>query len=147
VRPHESHSKSPESSAKRRVLIVEDNDDVRDSLRALLEQSGHELYEAVDGPSGVERALEVRPDVVLIDLGLPGMDGYAVANSIRSAPGYSAVLVAITGYGQSEYRARATDAGFQAYLLKPVDPAELEKIIAQALSLRKCYESHSVGSS
>jgi CheY-like chemotaxis protein len=70
----------------RRILIIEDNDDGRDSLRALLELSGHKIYEAVDSHAGVEKALELTPDVILIDLGLPGMDGYEVASRIRSVP-------------------------------------------------------------
>ena len=114
----------------RRILIIEDNDDARDSLHAFLAESGHEIHEAVDGPAGVEKALEVQPDVVLIDLGLPGLDGYEVANRIRLAPACNAaVLIALTGYAQSEYRARAVSAGFHGYLIKPIDTTELEKLI------------------
>jgi PAS domain S-box-containing protein len=115
----------------RRILLVEDHDDSRQSLRELLEMSGHEMYEAADGAAGVAKAAEVHPDVVLIDLGLPGLDGYQVATQIRSTPACSAaVLIALTGYGQSEYRAKAEMAGFNGYLVKPVDPNELEKLIA-----------------
>jgi PAS domain S-box-containing protein len=120
-----------ERSTPRRILIIEDNNDGRDGLRELLQQSGHEVYEAVDGPSGVKKALETRPDVILIDLGLPGMDGYEVASRIRSAPGCTAaVLIALTGYGQSEYRAKAEATGFRSYLVKPVDTSELKRLIA-----------------
>jgi CheY-like chemotaxis protein len=126
----ERDGKRNESLRPRRILIIEDNDDARDSLHAFLAESGHEIYEAVDGPTGVEKALEVQPDVVLIDLGLPGLDGYEVAARIRSTSACSAaILIALTGYGQSEYRARAESAGFHGYLIKPVDTTELEKLI------------------
>jgi PAS domain S-box-containing protein len=126
----ERDGKRNESLRPRRILIIEDNDDARDSLHAFLAESGHEIYEAVDGPTGVEKALEVQPDVVLIDLGLPGLEGYEVAARIRSTSACSAaILIALTGYGQSEYRARAESAGFHGYLIKPVDTTELEKLI------------------
>jgi CheY-like chemotaxis protein len=109
----------------RRILLIEDNDDARQLLCTLLEASGQEIYEAGDGLAGVEKALEVKPDVVLIDLGLPGLDGYEVAARIRSTPKCSDItLIALTGYGQREYRARAERAGFHAYLVKPVDTGE-----------------------
>jgi CheY-like chemotaxis protein len=130
AKPPELDSKRNES-ARRRILIIEDNDDARGSLHAFLAESGHEIYEAVDGPTGVEKALEVQPDIVLIDLGLPGVDGYEVAIRIRSMPACSAaILIAVTGYGQSEYRAKAVSAGFNGYLVKPLDATELEKLIA-----------------
>jgi len=115
----------------RRILLIEENDDARSSLRLLLEGSGHEVYEAVDGLAGVKEALELKPDVILIDLGLPGLDGYEVAARIRSASSCSTTrLTALTGYAQGEYRTRAQIAGFQDYLVKPVDAGMLEKVIA-----------------
>ena len=117
--------------APRRVLTIEDYADARDSLRSLLELSGHEVREAADGPTGVELALRLQPDVVLIDIGLPGLDGYGVARRIRSAPqGRLIVLAAVTGYGQPEDRRRAQEAGFDALLVKPVDPDRLTEILA-----------------
>jgi CheY-like chemotaxis protein len=119
------------SSVPRRVLMIEDYADARDSLRALLELSGHEVREAADGPTGVELALRLQPDVVLIDIGLPGLDGYDVARRIRSAPqGHRMVLAAVTGYGQPEDRRRAEEAGFDAHLVKPVDPDQLTELLA-----------------
>jgi len=115
----------PAPAAHRRVVIVEDNDDAREMLRHLLEMSGHEVHEARDGPAGVGLALAVRPDVVLIDLGLPGLDGYAVARSIRAQRGQTIRLVAITGYGLPDDQRRTREAGFDVHLVKPVDPAEL----------------------
>ena len=119
------------SPVPRRVLMIEDYADARDSLRALLELSGHEVREAADGPTGVELALRLQPDVVLIDIGLPGLDGYDVARRIRSAPqGHRIVLAAVTGYGQPEDRRRAEEAGFDAHLVKPVDPDQLTELLA-----------------
>jgi CheY-like chemotaxis protein len=100
-------SKPDESIWRRRVLLIEDNGDAREGLRLLLEAWGHEVYEASDGPAGVDKALELRPEIVLIDLSLPGLDGYEVAAHIRTSPACSAArLIAVTGYAQSEYRAR-----------------------------------------
>src|SRR5262249_19974767 len=95
-----------------RILLVEDNEDARDALRALLEVSGHRVEVAADGPSGIELARQVRPDVTLVDIGLPGIDGYEVARTLRAERGDALRLVALTGYGQPEDRRRALDAGF-----------------------------------
>jgi CheY-like chemotaxis protein len=113
------------------VLTIEDYADARDSLRSLLELSGHEVREAADGPTGIELALRLQPDVVLIDIGLPGLDGYGVARRIRSAPqGHLMILAAVTGYGQPEDRRKAEEAGFDALLVKPVDPEQLTELLA-----------------
>src|SRR5205823_1225873 len=96
----------------RRVLIVEDNDDAREMLSILLAQDGHQVHAAHDGPSGLQAALTFRPDVGLLDLGLPGFDGYALARSIRAHDESRQIyLVALTGYGQSEDRLRSKEAG------------------------------------
>jgi signal transduction histidine kinase/CheY-like chemotaxis protein len=109
-----------------RVLVVEDNRDGRESLRDLLELWGHEVELAENGPQGVELALAMQPDVALIDIGLPGLDGNEVAQRVRAAlDGDRTALIAMTGYGQPEDRRRALQAGFDAYLVKPVDPDEL----------------------
>jgi PAS domain S-box-containing protein len=117
-------------SRRRRILIVEDNDDAREMLQMTLALAGHEVHEAPDGPAGLERALAVRPDVALIDVGLPGLDGYEVARRLRAGQGGDRiVLIAITGYGQAEDRRRALDAGFDAHLTKPVEPERLAELI------------------
>jgi signal transduction histidine kinase/CheY-like chemotaxis protein len=113
----------------RRVLVVEDNADGRAMLRALLELDGHDVHEAADGPAGVQRAAALRPDVVIVDVGLPGYDGHEVARRVR-ASGLKTVLVALTGYGQPEDRRCALEAGFDHYLVKPVDPRALERLLA-----------------
>jgi two-component system, sensor histidine kinase len=112
------------------VLVVEDNADVRESLRLVLELGGHETELADDGPAGLAAALSRRPDVALIDLGLPVLDGYEVARKIREHLGKGVItLIALTGYGQAHDRRRATEAGFDAYLVKPVDRAALCRAI------------------
>ena len=112
-----------------RILIVEDHDESRVVMRLLLEQHGHEVHEAADGTRAVELAAALRPDVALVDVGLPGLDGYEVARRIRSALGPAIRLVAITGYGRDEDRADALGAGFDLHLLKPVNPEALTRIL------------------
>ena len=113
-------------SRPRHIVIIEDNADFREGLRLLLESWGHRVEEAASGAEGVDIVRRARPEIVLVDLGLPAMDGYAVARAIRSAPGGDAILlVAITGYGRPSDRRQATEAGFDAHLTKPVNPHEL----------------------
>jgi len=119
--------------SRRRILIVEDNDDARQVLRRLLELSGHEVHEAVDGPSGVETAERVRPDVALVDLGLPRLDGYEVARQIRARLGSArALLVALTGYGMVDTHARALAAGFDEHIVKPVAAERLAEVLRRS---------------
>jgi PAS domain S-box-containing protein len=119
--------------AGRRVLVVEDHPDARESLRMLLALDGHEVDEASDGPTALEKIIALRPDVALVDIGLPGLDGYMLAQAVRAAPGgKSLYLVALTGYGQPEDRRRAIEAGFDAHLVKPVEPDRLRQILARA---------------
>jgi PAS domain S-box-containing protein len=115
----------------RRILIVEDNADSREMLRVLLELAGHEVHEAEDGPGGLAALERVRPDVALIDLGLPGLDGYELARRARQA-GTTARLVALTGYGLPDDRQRSRQAGFDAHLVKPVDRDQLAMAIRAA---------------
>ena len=117
-------------AAPRRILLVEDSQDARDMLRMYLAQLGHQVYEAADGPSAVEAALRVLPDVALIDIGLPGVDGYEVARRIRATPdGRHLYLVAVTGYGQPKDRDQALAAGFDDYLVKPFDRDRLATLL------------------
>jgi CheY-like chemotaxis protein/two-component sensor histidine kinase len=115
----------------RRILLVEDHDDARAMMRAGLEQLGHLVFDAADGPAGIQTAIATTPDVVVIDLGLPGLDGYDVARRLRTSPGLAgSVLIALTGYGQPDARQRAIDAGFDAHLTKPVAPDQLAEFIS-----------------
>ena len=98
-------------------------------LRHLLTRTGHEVHEAADGLTGLDRARALRPDAAVIDIGLPGLDGYEVARRIRAAGDADVLLVAVTGYGQSGDRQRSNEAGFDAHLTKPVDPVALETLL------------------
>ncbi|HEX7786687.1 MAG TPA: ATP-binding protein, partial [Methylomirabilota bacterium] len=110
----------------RRILVIEDNDDAREMLRVALTLVGHTVYEAADGHAGVAAARDTEPDVALVDVGLPLLDGYEVARQIRAGANGKAIrLIAITGYGQAEDRRRAREAGFDAHLTKPVVPEQL----------------------
>ncbi len=118
----------------RRVLIIEDHADGRDMLRGLLEFWGHQVAVAEDGPQGIAQARAGRPEVVLIDIGLPGLNGYEVARHLRDLPGgHNLLLIAMTGYGQAEDRRRARAAGFDIHLVKPVQLDQLEDILAGKL--------------
>jgi len=117
------------AAIRRRVLIVEDNDDAREMLKMLLEHEGHEVFEAADGTEGVRAASRLHPDLALVDLGLPILDGYEVARFIRRQDHQPQRLVALTGYGQSADRERALKAGFDEHLVKPVDPDRLAELL------------------
>jgi len=118
---------NPHGSTSRplRVLIVEDNPDGREMLRLLLELSGYQVLVAVDGLQGVEKAEREQPDVAVVDIGLPRLDGYQVAQRIRARLGSNIFLITQTSYGRPEDRRRALAAGFDVHLTKPVEPAEL----------------------
>jgi signal transduction histidine kinase len=126
----------PAVKVHRRVLVIEDNVDAADSMREILELEGHEVAVAYDGPKGLASAREFRPEVVICDVGLPGMDGYEVARSFRRDGALKdACMVALSGYALSEDRQRAAEAGFDHHLAKPVDLNRLE-IILRATPLR-----------
>jgi signal transduction histidine kinase/CheY-like chemotaxis protein len=116
-------------SNRRHVVIVEDSEDSRLSLQKILEHEGHTVHTAADGPSGFEVIAHVRPDVALIDIGLPGLDGYGLAKQVRST-GLGTFLIALTGYGLAEDRVRALASGFDAHLTKPPPMDRLLAMIA-----------------
>jgi signal transduction histidine kinase len=120
----------------RRVLVVDDNRDAAESIAMLLRLWGHDVRTALDGRSALEAAQTYRPDVVLLDIGLPNVDGYEVAKQLRHQLGDNGLLlVAVTGYGQTEDRRRSAEAGFNRHLVKPVNPAELEALFGPAASV------------
>ena len=128
-----SEHPQPVSMGGLRILIIEDQPDAADMLKALLEVHGHEVLVAYTGTDGVRVAREQHPDVVLCDLGLPGMDGFEVAAALRTAPGGAPQrLVAVTGYGQEQDRRRSREAGFHHHLVKPIDMGELEEVLSAA---------------
>ncbi|HEY4120968.1 MAG TPA: ATP-binding protein [Byssovorax sp.] len=123
-------AESPRSvSPRRRVLLVEDMPDHREILREFVLSLGHEVAVAEDGPSGLEQARRFHADVMLIDIGLPGIDGYELARRVRAERGADVTLIAVTGYGQPDDRRRAFDAGFDVHLTKPVDVAAIERAL------------------
>ena len=120
-----------ERSASLRIVLVEDHADTRESLRALLEQEGHHVSVAEDGPTGFERILAERPDLAIIDIGMPGFDGLELARRMRAAHFDPApTLVALTGYGGSDNRTQALAAGFDHYFVKPFDIAAFRAWLA-----------------
>ena len=123
-------SRSVDARRGRRILLVEDNSDARQAMRDLLELWGHQVVVAPDGLQGVALALTQSPELALVDIGLPGMDGYRVAEELRSRVGNRIRLVAITGYGGPEGQDRALRAGFDLHLVKPVKPDELDRLLS-----------------
>jgi signal transduction histidine kinase/CheY-like chemotaxis protein len=120
---------SPKSQHALFILVVDDNRDAADSLAILLEMTGHRVHTAVDGPSALSDCENEAPDVVLLDIGLPGMDGYEIARRLKKLPSMSeTVLIATTGYGQAEDVARSKDAGFDYHFVKPVEPESLVRL-------------------
>jgi two-component system CheB/CheR fusion protein len=116
---------------RRRVLVIDDNEDAASTLKEILELGGHDVRVALDGPGGVELASTFAPEVVVCDIGLPGMDGYAVARALRSHEGTrEAYLVALTGYALPDDRRRAAEAGFDRHLAKPLAIDALERALA-----------------
>ena len=129
----EAASKPAPAASGRDILVIEDNDDARETLCTLLGLSGHRVESAADGVAGLEKALAGSHDIMLVDVGLPRIDGYEVARRVRAAGGaHRPFLVAVTGYGAPEDRERAREAGFDAHLVKPVDLDELNRVLALA---------------
>ncbi len=121
------HSSHPSAA---RIVLVEDIDDNREVLQAILELEGYEVIAAADGEAGCEAIVKHKPSLALIDIGLPGMDGYEVARRVRHHPGCENIrLIALTGYGRPDDVATAISAGFDAHLVKPVDPDRLTSMI------------------
>jgi len=126
-----------DASLRCRVLVVDDNRDSVETLTLLLEDDGHTVQQAYDGREAVALAATFRPDVVLLDIGLPMLNGYEAARQMRAQPwGTSMTLVALTGWGQDEDRRRSRDAGFDAHLVKPVEYRTLAELLARLAGAR-----------
>jgi CheY-like chemotaxis protein len=122
----------PQMSGRRRVLVVDDLKINADSLGMLLEMAGSEVTKAYSGAEALEKADAVRPDIILMDLTMPGMDGYETARRIRDRFKHrKLVMIAVSGWGQKEVRMRAIESGFDAHITKPVDFPDLEKLMAR----------------
>ena len=115
----------------RRIVIVEDNADVRELLRLKLRRLGHTVDAVADGPAGVSAIVSGKPDLALVDIGLPGLDGYEVASQVRQSLGPDVVLVAVSGFGQPEDKRRAMEAGFDEHITKPADVTDIENLLAR----------------
>ena len=134
--------------AVHRVLVIEDSDDIRDLTTMLISSYGHQVSEAADGTTGLQAALDERPDVALVDIGLPGIDGFEVARRAREAIGDDIVLIALSGYGQVEDARKAREAGFDLHMVKPVDASRLRKLLATERSqLRAAVQAQAAPSS
>jgi PAS domain S-box-containing protein len=130
ARDDSATQRNPEERGQR-VLVVDDNVDAAESLAMVLRLSGHEVRTAYNGPAALAEARAATPDVVLLDIGLPGMDGFDVARQIREDRGLNHLrIVAVTGYGQDEDRRRTQEAGFDFHLTKPVDPRQLDRLLS-----------------
>jgi len=133
--PEPKVASAPVIASPRTIVIVEDNVDVRDLLRLKLKRLGHSVEAVGDGDSGVRIIVEKRPDMALIDIGLPKMDGYQVAASVRSQLGGDIVLVAVSGFGQPEDNKKALDAGFDEHITKPAGVQDIEELLARYASV------------
>jgi two-component system CheB/CheR fusion protein len=124
--------RSSGSAIRRRVLVVDDNPDVTDTICEVLEMIGHVTRQASDGTAAVTAAAEFQPDVVILDLGLPGLSGFEVARALRASRGSSVVIVALTGWGQQSDLTRSRDAGFDYHLVKPAGLEALRELVGDA---------------
>jgi len=128
-----SPAPGPAPARSRRILVVDDNVDAAESLAAMLDLDGHRVRAVFDGPSALALAEEMQPEIALLDVGMPGMDGHELARRLGARPwAHGLVLVAVTGWGQEGDRRRSAEAGFHHHLVKPVDPADLDAIIRAA---------------
>lgn len=124
-------SGSPSRPPGSRILVVDDSVDSAETLAELLKIWGHDVHLAHDGPAAVAAAREYKPEIVLLDIGLPGMDGYQVARKLREQAGSSLMLIALTGYARDEDRRRSRRAGFDHHLVKPVALDELQGLLTR----------------
>ena len=131
------HAAAPsEAPGKPAVLLIEDNDDGREMMATMLDVYGYPVLQSADGLDGVELATAHLPNVALVDIGLPGIDGYEVARRLRANPATSAMrLIALTGYGLAEDQRRVLEAGFDMHLVKPVDIAQLLGALGEPAAL------------
>jgi CheY-like chemotaxis protein len=128
---------APAPALRHRVLVVDDNRDNAESLALLLQLAGHELHEAYDGAEAIALAERHRPDAIVLDIGLPGMNGYEACRRIRELrPEYDPLIIALTGWGQEDDRRRSAEAGFDAHLVKPVDHLELSRTVSRVAAMR-----------
>jgi len=127
----------------RRILVADDNQDAAMSLALILSMSGHETRTANDGLEAIEIAEHFQPDVVLLDIGMPKLNGYETARRLRQkARGDQLLLIALTGWGQESDRIRSRAAGFDSHLIKPVDVAQIERLLAEKRNEQRAHSTH-----
>ena len=130
-KPVQRGSEPTEPSVRRRILVVDDNEDAASTLAMLLQLTGNEVHTACDGLEAVKAVADLQPDVVLMDIGMPKLNGYDAARRIRGhASGKDTFLIALSGWGQEEDKVRSANAGFNAHITKPVDVSALNKLLA-----------------
>jgi CheY-like chemotaxis protein/anti-sigma regulatory factor (Ser/Thr protein kinase) len=117
--------------ASRRIVVVDDNADIRDLLQLKLKKLGHAVETAADGQTGLQRIVHSRPEVAIIDIGMPGLDGYEVARQLRQILSDGILLIALTGFGQAEDKEKAAAAGFDEHLTKPIRAEDLQRIFVR----------------
>ena len=121
-----------DAATRHRVLVVDDNVDAAVSLGMLLKLAGQDVRVAYDGPTALRQAIDFRPELILLDIGMPVMDGYEVCRRLRRQSGLDqATVVALTGWGQDEDRRRSHEAGFDHHMVKPVEPGALERLLEE----------------
>jgi CheY-like chemotaxis protein len=119
-----------QQGTRRRIVVADDNEDSAQSFAMLLSFSGHEVRIAHDGAEALDTVRAFRPDFVFLDIGMPRLSGYEVAEAVRAEPwGREVKLIAVTGWGQPDDKLRAETAGFDRHLLKPIDPAEVDRLL------------------
>lgn len=129
--PNEPTASESPATTSRRILVVDDNRDAAKTMAMLLKITGNEIRIAYDGLEALETANQFQPDIILLDIGLPKLNGYEVASKIRDESwGKNMIIVALTGWGQPDDRGRSAEIGFNAHMVKPVDYDELVKLLA-----------------
>jgi CheY-like chemotaxis protein len=140
--PMSNGTRSAFRASKRRVLIVDDNADALASLSMVVRALGSETYDARDGLEAVESASNLRPDVILMDIGMPRLNGYDAARRIRQEPwGHEVLMVATTGWGKEEDRRRSKEAGFDLHLVKPIDISAVQEVLASPVHTTRAQPS------
>jgi two-component system CheB/CheR fusion protein len=134
-----SEGAEPASDAPLRILVVDDNEGAAETLVLLLKAWGHDVRCAWDGPAALLATRTFQPDVILLDIGLPGMNGFDVARHIRHEPGKQPFIAAVTGYGQEDDRRQSHEAGFDEHLIKPVSPTTLKQVLVNARSGQQAH--------
>jgi CheY-like chemotaxis protein len=130
--PEPGAAPAPDQIPRQRILVVDDSEDTAESMQLLLQLDGHDVRTAHDGPQAIAAAADFRPDVILLDIGLPGLDGYAVTRILRGNPELAGCrIIAVSGYAQDSDRQRSYQAGCDAHMVKPIEISALQSVLAE----------------